>query len=167
MARLLTWAGASTVVILCTLTAAKVVRPPTMVTWNATPSVPIGLYFVSRQASRRGDLVLVDLPPAVRVLAAERRYLPLGVHLAKRIAAVSGDEICAKDHTIYINGAAVAERQERDQAGREMPSWAGCQTLADEVFLLLPKVPTSFDGRYFGAVPASAVIGKMTPVWTQ
>jgi conjugative transfer signal peptidase TraF len=158
--------GVGGVVIACTLTALGIVRPPVLLTWNATPSVPTGLYLVSKAAYRRGELVLVETPSTVRALAATRRYLPSGVHLAKRIAAVSGDQICAQNNTIFINGAAVAERAAHDSEGRVMPAWTGCRVLQDEVFLLLPEVAASFDGRYFGPVSMRAVIGKMTPLWT-
>jgi type IV secretory pathway protease TraF len=33
--------------------------------------------------------------------------------------------------------------------------------------LLMPGVPASFDGRYFGPIRASAVIGKLVPLWTR
>jgi len=155
------------VVIACTLTAFGILRPPVTLTWNATPSIPIGLYFVSKAARVRGELVLAEVPAAVRGLAAERHYLPLGVHLAKRIAAVPGDQVCAENDTIFINGAALAQRQARDAKGRDMPAWTGCRVLADEVFLLLPQIAASFDGRYFGPIPARAVIGKMTPLLTR
>src|SRR5690606_32800070 len=102
-----------------------------------------------------------------QTLAAERRYLPAGVHLAKRIAAVSGDQICAENDMISINGETVARRQTRDSQGRDMPAWTGCRVLDDEVFLLLPEIETSFDGRYFGPISTRAVIGKMTPLWTR
>lgn len=165
--RFIVLAAVSAVVAACTLTALGLVHPPVTLSWNATPSIPVGLYFVSHATRKRGELVLAEVPPRVQALAAERRYLPRGVHLAKRIAAVSGDQICAEDDTILINGTAVAQRQTHDSQSRDMPTWTGCRLLADEVFLLLPDVPTSFDGRYFGPIPARAVIGKMTPLWTR
>ncbi len=165
--RLAAMTAVTGVIAACTLTAFGIFRPPVTLTWNATASVPTGLYFVSTAALLRGELVLAEVPPNVRILAAERHYLPIGVHLAKRIAAVSGDQICAEDDTIFINGAAIAQRQARDSHGRTMPAWTGCRVLADEVFLLLPEIATSFDGRYFGPIPTRAVIGKMTPLWTR
>jgi type IV secretory pathway protease TraF len=42
-----------------------------------------------------------------------------------------------------------------------MPWWTGCRILnRDDVFLLNPDVPLSFDGRYFGVVDRSLIIGK-------
>lgn len=159
--------AATGVAAACALTALGVLHPPVTLTWNATASIPIGLYYVSKATQERGELVLAEVPSSVRALAAERRYLPSGVHLAKRIAAISGDSICADNDVISINGVALAQRQPRDSQGRDMPGWAGCRVLTDEVFLLLPDVAASFDGRYFGPIPAHAVIGKMTPLWTR
>ena len=46
-----------------------------------------------------------------------------------------------------------------------MPVWQGCRTLgAGELLLLNPDHPDSLDGRYFGPLPASTVIGRATPL---
>ena len=96
-----------------------------------------------------------------------RDYLPWGVPVVKRIAAVPGDRICAQGRIISINGRAVAQRRNADGRGRLLPKWQGCITLdADHVFLLMAGVPGSFDGRYFGPIRRSAIIEKLTPLWT-
>jgi type IV secretory pathway protease TraF len=47
-----------------------------------------------------------------------------------------------------------------------LPVWQGCHTVqSDEVFLMNVGVPDSFDGRYFGPVPDSTIIGGATPLW--
>jgi conjugative transfer signal peptidase TraF len=142
-------------------------HPTPRLVWNATASAPIGLYRVSPDSSiKRGDLVLVTTPISVRKLAADRNYLPTTVPLVKRIAGAEGDRICANGPAILINGNAVATRLGADRRGRPLPWWHGCRTLkADEIFLLMRDVPDSFDGRYFGSVNTSAVIGKLIPLW--
>ena len=35
-----------------------------------------------------------------------------------------------------------------------------------DVFLMNPGVPDSLDGRYFGPLPASSIIGRAVPLWT-
>lgn len=105
-------------------------------------------------------------PAAARDLADARGILPKTMPLLKRVAATEGDEICARGTTISVNGKALAERLVADSQGRAMPAWDGCHRLGDEVFLLLPEVPGSFDGRYFGAIPRASVIGKAIPLWT-
>ena len=56
---------------------------------------------------------------------------------------------------------------QRDRIDRPLPDWQGCRIVADgEIFLMNWDVPDSLDGRYFGPIPASAVIGRAVPLWT-
>jgi conjugative transfer signal peptidase TraF len=159
---------ALTLVGLGCLGFASLVRPAPLLLWNASASAPIGLYRVMPKAPiQRGDMVLLRTPGSVRDLAAERGYLPLAVPLVKRVAALAGDRVCAVGDDLFINGERVARRLERDHLGRPLPHWLGCHRLGDEVLPLMAEVPTSFDGRYFGAVPTSAVIGRLVPLWTK
>ncbi len=136
--------------------------------WNASASAPIGLYALADRNARRGDLALVRTPLSVRDLAATRGYLPANVPMVKRIAAADGDVVCANGSSISINTNTVAARRERDGAHRLLPTWSGCRRLAgNEVFLLMAHVPDSFDGRYFGPTPRSAIIGRLVPLWTE
>jgi len=141
--------------------------PATRLVWNASASAPIGLYWVDYGALARGNLVLVEPPRDARRLAAERAYLPVGVPLVKRVAALRGDTVCIVDTAIFIDGRYVAERLARDRRGRPLPRWTGCRTLADdEIFLLMAGVPDSFDGRYFGPIHRSMILGRLVPLWT-
>lgn len=142
-------------------------RPAPLVIYNASASAPIGLYRVLPAGPiRRGDLVLVRTPVSVRRFAAERGYLPESVPLVKRAAAVVGDTVCVLDHVVSIDGRHVADQLAADAEGRSLPAWTGCRKLgADEIFLLMAEVPDSFDGRYFGPLPASAIIGRLVPLW--
>jgi conjugative transfer signal peptidase TraF len=152
---------------LAALGFATLAEPAPRLVWNASASAPVGLYWVSRSAPARGDLVLATLPPDARRLAAERGYLPVGVPLVKRLVAVSGDVVCAVGDAVFINGRHVAKRRERDPSGRALPRWTGCRVLAaDEVFLLMAGVSGSFDGRYFGPVRRARIIGRLVPLWT-
>ena len=142
-------------------------HPTPRLVWNASPSAPIGLYWVARGSSlARGDLVLATLPEAVRQLAAERGYLPDGVPLVKRIAAIAGETVCSDGSAITINNRVAVERLAADRQGRPLPAWQGCHVLrAGELFLLMKGVPDSFDGRYFGPVETRAVMGRLVPLW--
>ena len=143
-----------------------IARAPLLV-WNASASTPIGLYRVTSGAPTRGDLVLVQPSKSIAKLAAERGYLPAGVPLIKRIAAMSGDDVCAFDGAIIINGDVVAYQLKVDREGRPMPRWDACRTLTgDEIFLLLTPAG-SFDSRYFGPVPRAQIIGRLVPLWTE
>ena len=148
--------------------AAPLSHPPRLI-WNASASAPIGLYEVrSRTAFARGELVLVRPPQWVRIFAAARGYLPDTVPMLKRIAAENGDTVCRDDDAITINGRVVAHALSADRAGRTLPIWSGCHRLGEgEIFLLMDDVRASFDSRYFGPVPTTAIIGKAVPIWTR
>ncbi len=145
-----------------------VADPAPALVWNASASAPIGLYRVFPGAVTRGDLVLIRPPDAVAQLAAERGYLPAGVPLIKRIAAIAGDQVCAVDGLVAINGQAVGRQLRADGIGRPLPLWQGCETIEPgALFLLMEDAETSFDSRYFGPVPGANVIGKLEPLWTR
>jgi conjugative transfer signal peptidase TraF len=137
--------------------------------WNASASAPIGLYRVEQTTSlRKGDLVLAWAPKSARQLAGDRGYLPESVPLTKRIAAVSGDTVCGRNGLLLIDGWVAAIQLPADPQGRPLPPWSGCRVLAvDEVFLLMAEVWDSFDGRYFGPISSSAIVGKLVPLWTR
>ncbi|HTO33357.1 MAG TPA: S26 family signal peptidase [Pararhizobium sp.] len=136
--------------------------------WNASASVPTGLYAIRGKASLHvGERVAIEPPPALRDLMARRGYLPAGVPLLKRIAAVSGQRVCSFGHVVTIDGTRAGTARDRDRHGRPLPAWFGCRTLrSGELFLMNPAAPDSFDGRYFGVLRIADVIGRATPVWT-
>jgi conjugative transfer signal peptidase TraF len=143
--------------------------PAPLLVWNASASAPIGLYRVYPGAPARvGEMVIASLPTDLRLFAARRHYLPLGVPLVKRVVAVTGGRICAQGARITVDGRTIAERRDRDRAGRPLPAWHGCRALArGEVFLLMASAPESFDGRYFGPTAAGDVIGRAVPLWVR
>ena len=136
--------------------------------WNASASVPTGLYAIRGKASLHvGERVAIEPPSALRNLLASRGYLPTGVPLLKRIAAVSGQRVCRFGHGVTIDGDLAGVARSRDRLSRPLPTWFGCQTLrAGELFVMNPAAPDSFDGRYFGVLRVADVIGRATPVWT-
>ena len=67
------------------------VHPSPRWIWNASASVPVGLYAARPAKSAKvGDLVSVEPPPALVALLATRHYLPRGLPLLKPVAAVAG-----------------------------------------------------------------------------
>jgi conjugative transfer signal peptidase TraF len=142
-------------------------HPMPRLLWNASASVPIGFYII-HPAGRltAGELLVVRPPAPLAQFMATRRYLALGVPLIKHVAALPGATVCRSGRTIIVDGIVEAEALERDVRGRELPVWQACRTVqSGEVFLMNAGVPDSFDGRYFGPVPDSTIIGSATPLW--
>ena len=70
--------------------------------------------------------------------------------------------------TISVDAIDMGEALSRDSRGHPLPVWQGCLVVgADELFLMNWQSEDSLDGRYFGLVPQSSVIGKALPVWTR
>ena len=136
--------------------------------WNITASVPTGLYAIRSKSSLGvGERVAIKAPHALRRLLAERGYLPSGVPLIKRIAAVRGQRVCRFRHGVTIDGTFAGVARARDRLGRLLPAWTGCKTLrTGELFVMNPAAPDSFDGRYFWLLKLDHVIGRAIPVWT-
>jgi conjugative transfer signal peptidase TraF len=136
--------------------------------WNASASVPIGLYRLAPVSRVEApDLVVVAPPEPLVSFLAERGYLPRGVPLVKRVLAVAGETVCRHGMTIVAFDNVYGEARATDSLGRPLPSWQGCRTLADgEVFLMNWDAADSFDGRYFGPLPVSSIVARALPVWT-
>lgn len=144
--------------------APMAVRFQTKITYNSSPSAPVGFYWVEVTGElKRGVYVVVPTPPAFRLMAAKRHYLPINVPLIKRVVGLSGDEICRYGEIIYINEVSVATALKRDRQERFLPVWHGCRTLNEDQFFALMDASDSFDGRYFGPLNKRDVIGIATP----
>jgi conjugative transfer signal peptidase TraF len=163
--------GMATVIAASAATASFVVvalaDPAPWLIWNASASAPIGLYRIHSDHDPQVGALVAALPPAgLAHWLAERRYLPVGVPLLKHVAAKAGQRICRTGDVVSVDGRTVAIAQTRDSRGRPLPAWRGCRTLrTGELLLLNPAVPDSLDSRYFGPLPASAVIGRATPLY--
>ena len=144
-------------------------RPVPRLLWNASASVPIGLYFVNPAGTLHvGDLVLVKPPEALAMFLAERDYLGRGLPLLKHLLALPGQTVCRTGRLITVDGRTLGRALDLDHAGRSLPSWAGCRIVPDdEVFFMNWQSEYSFDGRYFGPLPASTIVGRADPLWIQ
>lgn len=136
--------------------------------WNASASLPVGLYAIApAEAIAVSDIAIVMPPDPLAGFLVERGYLARGVPLLKRVLALSGETVCRRERTIIAYEVAYGVARERDRLGRSLPDWQGCRTLrADEAFLMNWDAPDSFDSRYFGPLPASTIVGRAIPLWT-
>ncbi|MBB2169666.1 S26 family signal peptidase [Gluconacetobacter aggeris] len=142
-------------------------HPAPRVIWNATASVPVGLYRLRPDpAPQVGDVVALRLSDVPANLMARRGYLPFGVPLLKPVAAITGQIVCRFGPHVIIDGTPAGDAKPVDHRGRPLPVWQGCRRLdSGQVFVMNPAEPRSLDGRYFGPLPVSAVIGRATPLW--
>ena len=150
-------------------TASAFLHPLPKFIWNASASVPIGLYAVHPAHKLNiTELVVVRPPTDLARYLAERRYLPEGVPMLKRVLALPGQTVCRSDRTITVDGIAMGDALERDTSDRPLPVWRGCQRVSDsQVFLMNWQSVDSFDGRYFGLLSRATIVGRADPVWTQ
>ncbi|WP_253445607.1 S26 family signal peptidase [Halomonas sp. Y3] len=156
---------------------ASFVQPLPGLIYNPSDSVAVGWYRLDPLQHRSGPLpprlevgsvVLTTLPPEAAALAAQRGYLPGHVPLLKRVGAIAPQHVCLTANQVRIDGVPVATTLPADRMGRPLPSWRQCRQLRPgELFLLSTTNPASFDGRYFGPVSASAVIGIAHPLWLE
>lgn len=163
--RTIIWATALSVTLIV-LPAVATWSP--RVLWNASASVPIGLYRLhSVDYLTIGDLVAVQPPPALSDYLDARGYLPSGVPLLKHVVALEGALICRSGDRITVDHLGLGHAHTQDRNGRGLPIWQGCHRLGvGEVFLMNPDAPDSFDGRYFGPLPRTAISARLTPLWT-
>ena len=160
--------------LVITLAAASVVACPALfpplpkLIWNASASVPIGLYQVEPVSTLKvTDLVVVRPPEALEKFLADGGYLPRGIPLLKRVAGLPGQTACRLNLAVSVDGVPFGKALSHDQRGHSLPVWQGCVTLASgQVFLFNSDSPDSLDGRYFGPLPVSSIIGRATPLWT-
>lgn len=143
-------------------------RPIPLYIWNASQSAPLGLYRLQPVDRLFVTELAAVLPPEpLATFLAEGGFLPRGVPMLKRVLALPGQTVCRNGLIIAVDGIKLGEARDRDGRGRPLPIWQGCRVVArDDVFLMNWQSADSLDSRYFGPLPASAVIGRAVPVWT-
>ncbi len=151
------------------LVAPAFLQPHRMIVWNASASVPVGLYLLETTDGRYvSELVAVVPPEPLATFLAAGNYLPRGVPMLKHVLALPGQTVCRDGLVVTVDKVAVGVALERDRQGRALPVWQGCRVVAeDTLFLMNSRSADSLDGRYFGPLPRSAVTGRVHPVWTK
>ena len=68
---------------------------------------------------------------------------------------------------VTVDKIEMGEAREHDSRGRPLPVWQGCRVVAEgDVFLMNWQSAASLDGRYFGTLPVSSILGRAEPLWT-
>jgi len=161
------WLGATACAVLAVV-APVGVAPPKVLLWNASASVPIGLYALRPvHVLALTDLLVIAPSRPLAAYLAERRYLARGVPLLKRVAGLPGQRVCRNGATVSVDGIDLGLARDRDGAGRPLPVWQGCRVVsANQIFVMNWQAADSFDSRYFGPLPRSSVIARAIPLWT-
>lgn len=143
---------------------------------NTSASVPRGFYRMSWEPPKRGDYVAVCPPQdGIFELARNRGYVGRGrcpggySALIKVFAAGPGEHV-----RIDETGVRVGERfwpssapMKFDSAGRPLLVPAYDRTLDSRSVLLMSQdCPSGFDGRYFGVLSHSDIVGTAIPLLT-
>jgi conjugative transfer signal peptidase TraF len=135
--------------------------------WNWTPSLPLGLYWLSPgRPFAVGALVAFPVPPRVQELVRERKYLPPRALLIKPVVALSSDRVCTDGGTLVVNGSVLGAVLTEDSAKRPLPHATGCGPLPEGQVFLASRYPRSLDSRTFGSVSLNNIRGTVTPLWT-
>lgn len=134
--------------------------------WNFSPSLAEGLYRLEDRPWHRGDLVALRPDGRAEETLNELGALPDGRLLLKRITAAAGDIVCREHNSVSVNGVQTAIARQATARGWPLPAWSGCSTLSPETVFVLGDHPDSLDGRYFGPVSTSSIVGVILPVAT-
>lgn len=159
---------AGTAIAVSALVVPAGVGLPKFLLWNASASVPIGLYALRpADAPEVAELLAISPPEPLATYLSERGYLPRGVPLLKRVAALPGQEVCRSGLSISVDGAVLGYARNLDGMRRPLPNWQGCRVIAaNQIFLMNWQAADSFDGRYFGPLPRSSIVARAIPLWT-
>lgn len=133
--------------------------------YNPSSSLPPGFYQRIETPIIRGAIVTVRAADIVPDYARLRGFTDAGDRFIKRVAGVGGDRVCAGGEVISLNGALIARRRSLDSEQRRLPSWEGCHVLGRYEVLLMGDTDDSFDGRYWGVIPADMIEGVWRPLF--
>jgi type IV secretory pathway protease TraF len=115
--------------------------------WNASASTPVGFYTIGDGRGRRDRSGGRRRAEPLATFLSDGGYLPRGVPLLKRVAAVPGQRVCRTGLAITVDGVPMGDALDRDRRGRPLPVWQGCRSVAaGELFLMNWQVRDSLDG---------------------
>lgn len=134
---------------------------------NLSPSVPVGVYVRSSERPQVGDWVAACMPAELSRFGRERGYLPRGtcpggaVPVLKRWVASSGDRVALTEDGLRIGHEVQpgSRLSSTDSQGRVVPQAVQYPyRVPNGSVLLLGTRADSWDGRYFGPVPAESIL---------
>lgn len=145
--------------------------------FNLTPSIPVGLYWVTQKPIQKGEYVLFCPPQTFTFKEALSRgyinsgFCPGGLgYMMKKVFAITGDRIAITSSGVWVNGVQVplSAPLVQDSHGRGLPrlNEASHTLKSDQLLLMTDQSAKSFDARYFGLINQSQVVSVIRPVIT-
>jgi type IV secretory pathway protease TraF len=134
------------------IAAKPCINPVPFVIWNASQSVPVGWYLVSKRQPNLGEIAVIRPLKWIEIYAASRGYLPLQTPLLKPVRTIKSSIVCRFGRYVFIDGKLVARTKNLDTSHRMLPVWKGCRTLKFDEIFVLGQHRDSFDSRYFGPI---------------
>jgi len=136
-----------------------------LIIYNATDSLPHGIYRVIKQQNyKRGDLIVFPVPEQVRRLVIQRDWLKPDSYLIKTVAAINGDNVWITCGQVFVNGKSFGAIKKKDRQGLPLPSLAFKDKLSAGKIAVFQRSDDSFDSRYFGPIDERDIIGKAVPI---
>jgi conjugative transfer signal peptidase TraF len=157
------------------------------ITYNSTPSIPVGLYRIRPLEGEpaRGDIVGVCLEGEITRLALERGYVhPRGLEhliyrtwcdagvavIGKPVAGVPGDTVEIGGDGVRVNGQLLpcGAAPSHDRHGRSIPRVPSGRFVlgAEEYWLQSALMAHSLDSRVIGVVTLGQIRDRRTPLPT-
>jgi conjugative transfer signal peptidase TraF len=142
--------------------------------FGAHNSMPRGIYLLRPPGQPPAHLALFCLPPALARQGRARGYLGPGncpggaAALLKPIVAYAGDRVVVSAAGVRVNGLLLPDSapQPQDRHGRRLalPTPASFVVPTGHFFPLSTFSPNSWDGRYWGSLPMTALRASATPL---
>lgn len=146
----------------------------TGIRFNTSPSLPLGLYIITADATA----TLVEFCPAepFASFSISRGYRDRGAcgdgaaPLLKPVIASAGDLVELSARGISVNGVLLQNTTplQKDSAGRPLRAWPFGRYAVDEntIWVASTYQARSFDSRYFGPVSRNLVRHRLKPFLT-
>lgn len=148
------------------------------VRFNATPSLPAGLYRITSDS--KAPFAELCPPGPLGPISVQRGYRRFsygencpdgGEPLLKVIIARGGDLVQTSPNGISVNGAWVPNTAPaiRDSEGRPIGAWpfGRYRVVTGTVWVASSYNAKSFDSRYFGPVRVTQIKHYLLPLWTE
>ena len=135
---------------------------------NWTGSLPRGIYIAIPGPVETGDYVAYDPPENVKQYADAHAWDEVSrIAFIKRVGAMGGEGYCVEDEKFFANGRYIGSVLAADPKGIPMAHVQGAHVVPEGEFLPFGTSTLSFDGRYTGTVPLSAVHSRVLPLLTE